>query len=126
MRLLFIIIIFNSCAFNINQHKVENQTIQVYQLDSNLLLDYTLIKFKSGTKKGIILSKKDNVECLNKVTVGETYRLPLTKIFTTQGINGINFRLYANDIYFDGVLVFPKTEQVYISSVLKGLCIGNQ
>jgi hypothetical protein len=100
------------------------QGITIDKIDELILSDYNYISFHdSRKKKGILLSKKSIQNCINQLQQGERYHLKLKLLTTTEGLMSVTFRLYQNDIYLDGRLLFPKKTKVYSSIGLKGLCL---
>jgi hypothetical protein len=126
MRILLCIIFLNfltSCHTIKNGDSVYFKTINIYKIDKDLLTDFYIIRFNKNGQNGIILSEKSNLDCSSEIKIAKKYKLYLTKINSTEKLTEPTFRLYANDIYVDGKLVFPKNELVYTSNSLKGLCI---
>ncbi len=80
-------------------------------LDENkTILDEFIWKFYSTNKSDtiiILVSKVQKQSCINKNT------LNLKKIYSVN--NGTNtLRFYANDIYINDTLVFPKDKNIYL------------
>ncbi len=100
------------------------QGITIDKIDELTLENYYYISFHdSRKKKAILLSKKDTQKCINQLRQGERYHLKLKILTTTEGLMSVAFRLYQNDIYLDGLLLFPKKTKVYSSIDLNGLCL---
>jgi len=84
---VFLIILnltFISCSSFCDMFFNANKLIEIYQIDSYLLNDYYIIKFKQNNKKGIIISKVENKDCLNNIKVKGKYNFTITKIKTTE------------------------------------------
>lgn len=100
------------------------QGITIDKIDELTLDNYYYISFHdSRKKKGILLSKKDTQYCINELRQGERYHLKLKILTTAEGIMSVTFRLYQNDIYLDGRILFSKGIKVYSSIDLTGLCL---
>jgi hypothetical protein len=108
---LFIFLLSQVLAQDIQVRK-KNLTL----LDENItILDKFIWKFYSINKSDsiiILVSKGQKQSCINKNT------FKLKKIYSVN--NGTNtIRFYANDIYINDTLVFPKDKNIYLLDVFK-------
>lgn len=102
----------------------EDELVKVMRIDDSLISGYYHISFiNSSFEEGILISERQELECVNTLKEGMTYSLPLKPLSTTEGIVNVAFRLYQNDIYLDGKLVFPTNTKVYISEGIQGVCL---
>jgi hypothetical protein len=124
--LLFLLLKPSFSCFDQTNPKIDLsfQGITIDKIDELTLDNYYYILFHdSRKKKGILLSKKDTQYCINELHQGERYNLKLKLLTTTEGLMSFSSRLYQNEIYLDGVLLFPRSLKVYSTPDLKGLCL---
>lgn len=105
--------------------QTKDQSIEIREINNNLLTGYYYIKISNGNTHSILLTEKKNSTCNNTIQIDRKYNVHLEKIYTTPLIGDFTFRLYKEDVYVDGILVFPKKTDVYISKSIVGLCVIN-
>jgi hypothetical protein len=105
-------------------NSVQNKNVTIVDVNKSKIEGFFYIMFKDlREKEGIIISKKEEENCEEVLKKGKTYSISLDLINTTEGLTDVTHRLYQNDIYIDGKLVFPRNIKVYTSESLEGLCL---
>jgi hypothetical protein len=131
MKYLFILSIVNIFCFSSKSQKDiqgVKKNVKILEINDTLIKEcyhITFINLKG--EKGILISKKQEIECKEILEIDKTYSLLLHYVTTTTNLmddTDVSFRLYQNDIYIDEKLVFPSSIKVYTATSLKGLCFN--
>lgn len=105
----------------VNKEKI---IISIVSIKNYLLEGYYCIYIYQNGKESLLLSKKtDKTVCIKPIRVSDQLSINLEKIYKINLNDGFTWKLYSNDFYENGQLVFKKDMDVFISHNLNGLCI---
>lgn len=102
----------------------EQHLVKVIAINSQIAsIDY-IITCVAASDTLYILSTNGRNEnnCENKIKVGDSVNVELIKKNKVE-LDGLSYKLYVNDIYLDGNIIFPKRNIVYSSPSITGICL---
>lgn len=102
----------------------EGDLINILSIKNDLLEGYYCIYISQNGKESLLLSKKtNNIDCDKPIQVSDLLSINLEKVYKVNLNSGVTWKLYNNNFYENGQLVFKKDMDVFRSGNLKGLCI---
>jgi hypothetical protein len=122
-RLTFIILIFLSCNTP-NHFYTSINDVKVLYINKDVQevgCIYTCCH-KRDTFLIVSQSLTTGADCIRAINLGDILNIQLIKEYKLN-ISGVSHKLYENDIYVQGKLIFDKKIVVYSSPKINGQCI---